>query len=61
MGSNYLFYMGQQCHQKTPECNQEHPRHVNLESCSVPDRCHCTCHEPARLNVDLDETPNPNF
>ena len=53
--------MGQQCHQKTPECNQEHPRHVNLESCSVPDRCHCTCHEEARLNVDLDETPDPNF
>jgi len=40
---------------------QEYPRHANLDSCFVPDRCHCTCQDPARLEVDLDETPNPNF
>ena len=43
------------------ECSREHPKHVNLVSCSVPDRCNCTCHNPFKLHVDLDETPNPIY
>lgn len=43
------------------ECSREHPKHVNLVSCSAPDRCNCTCHNPFKLHVDLDETPNPNY
>ena len=45
----------------SPECSREHPKHVNLVSCSAPDRCNCTCHNPSKLHVDLDETPNPNY
>ena len=26
-----------------------------------PNRCNCTCHLPSKLNIDLDETPNPNY
>ena len=43
------------------ECSREHPKHVNLVLCSAPDRCNCTCHNPFKLQVDLDETPNPNY
>ena len=45
----------------SPECSREHPKHVNLVSCSTPDRCNCTCHLPSKLHVDLDGTPNPNY